>query len=199
MKEHLTPAAPAIEGENVDTRTIREVVYYRKHKNPRITTGVFTHTKKEGKRQHLPCMISGQQTGLEYHHFFCEYSFADAVDWETVKKVAIGETTQLPVLDLKTHLPTGEFFDAEHSLLWLVCKLAELRGFNWHTFDPAKPETFVDSIYNMLVLHEKFHRAEDHGIHMTTFPIWIFQAFPRVAGFIFSPDEIPAAKVVTAE
>lgn len=190
---------PAIEGEHVDSRTLKEISFYRNHKNPRITTNIFTHTKKEGKAQHLPCMISGVQTELEYHHFFCEYSYADAVDWVLVKRVAIGEVTELPVLDLETDQPTGATFDARHSLLWLVCKLIALRGFDWHAFDPAKPETLIDSIYNMLVLNKKFHRGPYHGIHMMTFPVWVFQAFPRVPGFVFTPDEMPAQKVVTSE
>jgi hypothetical protein len=72
----------------------------------------------------------------------------------------------------------------------MICKIAEARGFDWRAFDPAKPETFVDSPQNMLPLHMKFHRSTTHGIHHRSFPTFVFQGYPRKAGFIFSPDEI---------
>lgn len=59
-------------------------------------------------------------------------------------------------------------------------------GFDWSTF--SKPEDFIDSAYNMMVLCEKHHRAKDHGIHLVPYPIWIMQRVKR-ADFVFSPDE----------
>jgi hypothetical protein len=70
-----------------------------------------------------------------------------------------------------------------------ITKLAAARGFDWQAFYPAQPELFVDSMANMLVLHSKFHRLKEHGIHAMSFPEWIFQAWPRKAGFVFTPDE----------
>ena len=96
------------------------------------------------------------------------------------------------MLDLHTDQPTGDTYDVRHSLLWIICELAELRGFNWAEFDPAVPETFVDSMANMLVLHAKFHRQKGHGMHAVTFPVWIFQAMPRIPGFVFTADELTA-------
>lgn len=96
------------------------------------------------------------------------------------------------MLDLETDQPTGATFSAKDSLLWALCKLAELRGFDWHALDSAKPETFVDSLQNMLVLHSKFHRHKNHGIHELSFPILIFLAFPRTPGFVLSAGELKA-------
>lgn len=138
-------------------------------------------------------MGSGHTDGTEYHHVFVEWAFAEAIDWETVKGIATGRIAELPVLDLHTDQPTGETFPAWQSLISIITLLAKARGFNWETFDPAKPEQFVDSMANMLVLHEKFHRMKDHGIHAMSFPEWAFQAWPRKAGFVFTPDEECAA------
>ncbi|WP_028534231.1 hypothetical protein [Paludibacterium yongneupense] len=183
--------APDHEHEHRDQLT--EDVFYPDHP-PRAESRSFIATKKAGHAAKLPCAISGRTDGTEYHHLFCEWAFSGAVDWVKVKAIALGELKVLPVLDLETDQPTDETFAAEHSLVWMLCKLAEARGFDWRAFDPAQPETFVDSMENMLVLHSKFHRHRDHGIHEMSFPEWIFQAFPRVAGFVFTPDEVAHAK-----
>ncbi len=178
--------APTKEHEKADR--LAEDVFYPDH-SPRSESPTFQHTKKAGHAAKLPCSISGHVDGTEYHHVFIEWAFADAVDWATVKGVALGQITRLPVLDLHTDQPTGETYPAEQSLIWIICKLAQLRGFDWQAFDPEKPELFVDSMANMLVLHSKFHRMKDHGIHVMSFPEWAFQAWPRKNGFVFTPDE----------
>ena len=165
-----------------------EDVFYPDHA-PRTESAEFLNTKRNGHKANLPCMISGRTDAIEYHHIFIEWAFSDAVDWVMVKKIALGEVTELPILDPVTDLPTDKTFHAKDSLIWAICKLAEARGMYWETFDPTKPEMFVDCMANMMVLDEKFHRAQNHGIHMMTFPEWIFQAWPRKAAFIFSPDE----------
>ena len=168
--------------------TVSEDVFYPDHP-PRAESTTFLHTKNEGHAAKLPCAISGSTDNTEYHHIFLEWAFADAVDWDTVKAIATGRLLELHILDHQTDQPTGETFPVEQSLIWIFCKLASLRGFDWASFDPAKPETFVDSMANMLVLGEKFHRQKDHGIHEMSFPEWQFQAWPRKAGFVFTPDE----------
>lgn len=178
----------AHEHEKADRLT--QDVFYPDHP-PRTESPTFIHTKKAGHAAKLPCAVSGHTDGTEYHHVFVEWAFADAIDWETVKGVATGAITRLPVLDLHTDQPTGETFPAEQSLIYVITYLAAARGFDWTAFDPAKPELFVDSMANMLVLHAKFHRLKDHGIHAMSFPEWAFQAWPRKAGFVFTPDEIP--------
>lgn len=55
--------------------------------------------------------------------------------------------------------------------------------FDWSTF--KNTEDFIDSEYNMMVLCEQHHRAQDAGIHMLPYPIWIAQKFIK-SGFILS-------------
>jgi hypothetical protein len=184
----MTQQAPAIPHEHLVKETIVEAEYYPDHE-PRGESPTFRHTKAEGHKAGLRCAISGQPHP-EYHHMFCEWADADAVDWTIVKAIALGEITEIPVLDLITDQPTGETFPAEQSAIWMICKITEARGFDWRAFDPAKPETFVDSPQNMLPLHQKFHRSPTHGIHHRSFPTFVFQGYPRKAGFVFSPDEI---------
>ena len=175
-------------GEHLVTETIVEAEYYPDH-TQRTESPTFRHTKTEGHKAGLVCAISGQPDP-EYHHLFCEWADSDAVDWEKVRGVALGEVAELPVLDPHTDQPTGKTFPAEQSLVWLICKLAELRGFDWKAFDPAHPELFVDSMQNMLPVAMKFHRSPTHGIHHRSFPTYIFQAYPRKVGFVFTPDEV---------
>ncbi|WP_419687295.1 hypothetical protein ACN22W_08510 [Burkholderia theae] len=179
---------PKIAGEHAVRVTEVEIEYYPDHP-PRTESATFRHTKKEGHAAGLRCAISGQPAP-EYHHLFCEWADSDAIDWMVVRGVALGEVKELPVLDPATDKPTKELYPVEESFLWLVCKLVELRGFDWHAFDPAKPETFVDAMTNMLPLSAKFHRSPTHGIHHRSFPTFVFQAFPRKAGFVFTPDEL---------
>lgn len=185
----MTDKAPAIPHEHFVAETIVQGEYYPDHAAPRGETPTFRHTKAEGHKAGLRCAVSGQPAP-EYHHLFCEWADADAVDWVIVKAIAVGEITEIPVLDLATDQPTGETFPVEQSLIWIVCKLTELRGFDWEAFDPAKPETFVDSMQNMLPLHPKFHRSPTHGVHHRPLPTFVFQGYPRKAGFVFTADEL---------
>lgn len=176
-----------VKNEHEDKRTLKEDIFYPDH--VRTESPTFRATKLAGHKANKCCMISGHTEKVEYHHSFCEYAFMLGVDWTIVKGVATGTITDLPKLDLHTDQPTSETFAAKDSMLWLLCKMAEIRGFDWSTFDPAKPEEFVDCMAHMWPLHEKFHRATGHGIHMETFPVWSFQALPRIAGFIYTADE----------
>ena len=179
--------APQNEHEKRDD--LHEDVYYPEH-SPRTESAEFVKTKAAGHAANTPCAISGRRDAVEYHHFFLEWAFSDAVDWALVKQIALEQVTELPVLDPITDLPTADTYPVKDSLIWSICKLAEMRGMHWEDFDPAKPEMFVDSMANMLVLDMKFHRSATHGIHMMTFPEWIFHAWPRKGGFAFTPDEV---------
>lgn len=65
----------------------------------------------------------------------------------------------------------------------------DVPDFDWASFDPTKPETFIDSKWNAYrVLCKKHHTGKDHGIHMTDGPTWQMQKYQR-ADFVFSPDE----------
>lgn len=172
--------------------SITDDVYYPDHPNPRGESPTFRAMKENENAQGVHCAISGQKADVEEHHVFCEWAWADAIDWSIVKAVAIGIIVKLPVLDLETDQPTSETYPVESSLLWMVIQITKARGFDWATFDPLKPETFVDSWANMLPLHKKFHRAPQHGAHAETAPIWGFQMFPRKPCFVYSPDELVA-------
>lgn len=179
------------EHEHEEHRSLTEDIFYPDH-SPRKESHTFVQTKHKGHSDGLRCAISGRKDKVEYHHVFIEWAFSDAVDWVMVKDIALGKVKELPVLDLDTDQPdsTGETYPVEQSLIYSITKITAARGFDWESFDPERPETFVDSIQNMLVLHEKFHRARYHGIHEETYPVWGFQAFPRKAGFVYSPDEL---------
>jgi hypothetical protein len=184
--------------------SITEDVFYPEHA-PRVESPTFRKTKHDGKAAGDVCAISGVAEGIEYHHVFCEAAFMNAVDWVTVKGVGTGEIVNLPERDPRTGRPrfnddgSPRTYPAINSLIWIICTLARLRGFDWFAFDPTKPETFVDSPQNMLVLNELFHRGPGHGIHHASFPIFVFQAFPRVPGFVLMPDELAAITNKTSE
>lgn len=184
----MTENAPIVPHEHLVRATDVEIEYYPDHP-PRTESATFRHTKAMGHKASLRCAISGQPNP-EYHHLWCEWADADAVDWVTVKAIAVGEITEIPVLDPTTDQPTGETFPAEQSAIWMICRITALRGFDWQTFDPCVPETFIDSPQNMLPLSAKFHRSSTHGIHHRSFPTFVFQGYPRQAGFVFSADEI---------
>ena len=167
------------------TYTVDE--YYPDHET-RTESSEFRADKRLEHKEHLHCAISGQPNP-ELHHVFLEWAHSGFVDWATVKGVATGEITELPVLDKKTDQPTGETFPTKESLIWMICKMAELRGFDWQTFDPADPTSFVDSMANMLPLSAKFHRHKDHGIHLEPVPNWIVRGWPLKPDAIVTPDE----------
>jgi hypothetical protein len=99
-----------------------------------------------------------------------EWAFSDDVDWVQVRQIALGN---VPVIN---NVPMKQ------SLVYWVLQVVRLRGFDWTAFDPTQPQTFVDSLEHMLPLCAEHHRAPDKGIHMTTFPLWVFQSFPKKAG-----------------
>ena len=169
-------------------RTITEDVFYPAH-DPRTDSKTFLRTKSAGKKANTRCVISGSPE-VEYHHLFCEWAFMSAVNWQEVKDIATGVQTQFAVYDPMTLAPTGEMIDIKKTLIYLILEFIKFRGFDFAKFDIAKPETLVDSIFQMLPIHEKYHRMPYHGIHAMSGPIWLFQAFPKIAGYAFSPDEL---------
>ncbi|MDB5358835.1 MAG: hypothetical protein JWO51_132 [Rhodospirillales bacterium] len=104
----------------------------------------------------------------------------------------------------KTEAELGQPLELHHDLVewcdslgvaWEKVKI-DAPDFDWASFDPSKPETFIDSEHNAyLVLCKKHHTGKDHGKHMLPEPIWRMQRYKR-DDFVFSPDE--AAAVATA-
>lgn len=153
---------------------------------PRTDSPTFTATKKtlHGQR----CCISGHTETVEQHHATLEYSLQFGVDWYKVKGIATGEVKELPILDPATDKPTGEMAPVEDFLIHEIIQYTSWKGFDWNAFDPAKPETFVDSIYNMKPISKLFHTGK-RGIHRHSFPFFLFFAWPRLPDYIYTPDE----------
>ena len=169
-------------------RTLTEDVIYPAH-DPRTESSTFVHTKSVGKKADTRCVISGSPL-VEYHHLFCEWAFMEAVDWQVVKNIALGIQTEFEVYDPLTMIKSGEKIDIKKTLIYMIIEFIKFRGFDFANFDITKPETLVDSAYQMLPIHEKVHRGVNHGIHAMSGPIWLFQAFTKVEGYAFSPDEL---------
>jgi hypothetical protein len=49
--------------------------------------------------------------------------------------------------------------------------------FDWANF--KRPVDFIDSPYNSMVLCEKHHRENNHGVHCLPYPLWIMQKHAR--------------------
>ncbi len=92
---------------------------------------------------------------------------------------------------LELHHSVVEWCDAGAVAWDLVAELVP--DFDWSTFNPATPESFIDSEWNAnLVLCKKHHIGKDHGIHTLPYPLWRLQRLAKES-FVFSPDELPAA------
>ena len=128
--------------------------------DPRVTTALFTRTRKELiAREGGRCCVCGctaDEVGpLEAHHHPIERSFAEMIDWgpdSTIRK--------------------------------------EFPGFDWASFDPADPYKFVDDMtVNGLLVCKKHHIGKDEGIHSLPYPVWLAQKYGR-EGYQFSAVEI---------
>lgn len=174
-------------------------LFYINEPEPRAPSVYFERMKRAEDSVGAVCAVSGQPHP-QYHHVFCEYAARDEVDWHTVKGVATGAITQMPVLDLVTDQPIpGSFFPAQQSMLWKMCKWLEVCfGMDWNAFDPDNAVEFVDGPHNMLPLNEKFHIHKNHGIHLSPFPEWVLQTLPRKAGFVLTEDEESTAAITLA-
>ena len=63
-------------------------------------------------------------------------------------------------------------------------------AFDWASFDPSNPYTFVDDMnINGLILCKFHHTHADSGIHYLPHPIWIAQRYGK-DGYDFSATEI---------
>lgn len=193
MRTPIAEVHNAPKGEHEISATLHVDLFYIDEPEPRKPSIYFERMKREEDRRGAVCAISGQPHP-QYHHVMCEYAARDEIEWDQVKGVATGVITQMPVLDLKTDQPIpGQFFPASESLLFKFCKWLEVCwGMDWAAFDPSNPVEFVDSKFNMLPLNEKYHIRKMHGIHLSTFPEWVLQIFPKKTGFVLMPDEVIA-------
>ena len=110
-----------------------------------------------------PCFICGKtqkkdNISLETHHFYCEKSAENAIDWQEFSKFATN------CYNIQTGINIGNTF-------------------NWKEVE-LNPDIFVDSIHNMIVLCKEHHISGGKGIHHIPFPDWIIQKYPK-NGFEF--------------
>jgi len=127
---------------------------HEKRKNSSIynkTHHDLVHVKK------LPCFICGKMNtesdSLETHHFYCEKSAENAIDW-----IKFGEFSK-KCYNIQTGENIGSHFD-------------------WNNVH-KNPDIFVDSPYNMIVLCKEHHISGNKGIHHVPFPDWILQKYPK--------------------
>ena len=94
------------------------------------------------------------------------------------------------MLNPKTHRPIpGKTAPVSGFMFFWFLQWTRARGFDWDAFDPAQPETFVDSVQQMIPLTTNLHVGA-HGVHRHSGPVWLFFMWPRFDGFIFMEDEI---------
>lgn len=128
---------------------------------PRVTTALFSHTRKllierEGGRCYV-CNCTAEESGhpLEAHHYPIERSFATMIDW------------------------------GPHSLI-----RKQFPDFDWINFDSSDPYKFVDDMtINGLLLCKAHHTGKDEGIHCLPHPVWLAQRY-GTDGYKFSEIEI---------
>lgn len=159
----------------------------------RTDSPTFAKMERDARAAGTRCCLTGTTQDVQYHHCFLEYSLAYGVDWATVKGIAIGQITQLPVLDLATHQPTVELAPVEAFKIWEIIQITKMRGYDWTQFDPDHPATFVDSRANMDPLNVRYHIG-DRGRHRHTGPYAAFYDWPRLPGVVYSPNEEPSAQ-----
>ena len=129
---------------------------------PRTVSPTYRKTHAELCHSSAQCFLCGKlqskEDPLESHHFYCEKAAESAVDWEKFGQRA----------NKLFHIETG------------VCIGTQ---FDWSKV-AIKPEIFVDSVHNMIVLCRQHHTSSNKGIHHIPFPVWILQLEPK-DGFSF--------------
>lgn len=164
--------------------TLSEDVFYPDHE-ARKESPTFRKTKRLMKASGMSiCAVCGNPDTVEWHHRFVEWAFSDAINFEWIKGVALGQITTMWSETLQKEIPIPHMH-----VIYDMLRLTS--DFNWSKFDPAVPETFVDSPANMWPLCKYHHTHKGHGIHMMSFPIWVVQSCLK-KDFTFSPDEMRA-------
>lgn len=141
------------------------VIHYPDHE-PRKASPLYVKTHHAlCIAQDLGCLVCGARDshGLdknETHHFFVEYAAMGAIDW-------------------------ARFGEAAKAFGWCNPQsgLAITSLFDWSAV-ARDPDSFVDSVHNMIVLCPLHHRDPAKGIHHIQYPVWILQAYAK-DGFEF--------------
>ena len=120
---------------------------------PRTQTSLFERTRKALIERDGGCWICGclntHDAPLQSHHYPVERSLATAWDWPRF------------IRDCKAGA-------------WGV----HAQAFDWDSFNPANPYSFVDDqTVNGMLLCESHHIGKDTGIHTMPHPLWVWQRY----------------------
>jgi hypothetical protein len=122
--------------------TLEVDVLYPDHVQ-RTASALFEKSRRHIiEQQKTPCMVCGTNKDLELHHWFVEWAYSDAVDWDKMKKLH-------PDFDWATFKEAADFVDSEYNLRVLCQKhhRAKFYGIhmipfpNWY-FQLAKRDDF---------------------------------------------------------
>jgi len=127
--------------------TLHVALYYPKHER-RTTSSEFRHTRdlliNEQKRA---CYTCGTRKKLEVHHFWVEWSLANAIDFELLKKVCPA-AAKYPTID--------KFVDSPDNMRVLCAKHHRHKNYGIHMMDYPDwvAQTFIKEGY-------QFHTQEE--------------------------------------
>ena len=155
----------SVEQQHEEKETLTVEVEIPGH-DPRVTTELFRKSKlaliaRDGARCYI-CGRTAEESGhpLEAHHYPVERSLATAWDWPRF------------IRDCKA----GAW--GPHA-----------QAFDWDSFDPARPYSFVDDqTVNGMLLCKEDHTGADTGIHALPFPLWIWRKYAP-EGYEIRPGE----------
>ena len=101
-------------------------VWYPDHP-PRTISETFSLSRKNmiEDNANACCYICGNKTDLELHHFIIEWAFADAIDWDKVKKIC-------PDFNWADFKQASDFVDSEYNMLVLCQKHHRLKNHGIH-------------------------------------------------------------------
>ena len=153
-----------VEQTHVERETLAVEVNIPGHA-PRTETSLFERTRKALIARDGCCWICGakdsKESPLQSHHYPVERSLATAWDWPRF------------IRDCKA----GAW--GPHA-----------QAFDWDSFDPASPYTFVDDqTVNGMLLCNVHHIGKDTGIHAMPHPLWVWQRYAP-EGYRLSDVEI---------
>lgn len=147
-------------------RTTIDVDVFIPDHAPRKRSSLFVRTRKDLIEREAGCYVCGKDAeesgvALEAHHHPIEWCMAGMIDWDLFRS------------------------DCEVGI-W--GKAAQ--AFDWSSFCPSNPYTFVDDMrVNGMLLCKDHHTCDDQGIHMLPFPIWIAQKYGK-DGYRFAENAI---------
>lgn len=104
-----------IKNEHEVTEDIKIDIYYPDHA-PRTESALFERTKHHLVHElDTPCYVCGSKDNREVHHFFVEWAYANAVDWDIMHKLH-------PDFHWDTFKTPEDFIDDPYNMMILCAK-----------------------------------------------------------------------------